>query len=187
MRVALGGLLAASVVAASLRAFDAGRISVVIVAVLAFLALGSAEAVPNLPDSFARLAAALGGARRILALAPSQDNGSPDVQRHRQTGESPDGRRGREGRGGTELRMDRCVVVIEPSIVPTIELTAVWVDYVSQRRRALELCLTSLAASLHLAQPLAQPLATDLLAAREAKALVWITHRHFDLGAAPLE
>jgi len=71
--VVLGGFLAAAVVAASLPAFDAGRISGVVVAVLGFLALGSADAIASLPESFAKLSGALGGARRILALEGTVD------------------------------------------------------------------------------------------------------------------
>lgn len=64
----LGGILAAATVAVALPALHHGAINGIIVAVLAFLALGASEAVATLPDAAAHLADSLGGARRVLAL-----------------------------------------------------------------------------------------------------------------------
>lgn len=116
MGVGLGGLLAVAVVAASIPAFDAGRISGVVVAVLAFLALGSAEAVSNLPESFAKLAGVLGGARRIMALAAPEGIGG-----HGAGGAGPVGHQ----------------LVVAPGPVPTIGITGVSVAYSTTRRPAL--------------------------------------------------
>jgi thiol reductant ABC exporter CydC subunit len=66
--VALGGVLAAATVAASLPALDAGKISGVVVAVLGFLALASANVVADLPEAFATLTGKLRGARRVLQM-----------------------------------------------------------------------------------------------------------------------
>jgi thiol reductant ABC exporter CydC subunit len=63
--VALGGVLAAATVAASLSALDAGRISGVVVVVLGFLALASANGVADLPEAFATLTGRLRGAGRV--------------------------------------------------------------------------------------------------------------------------
>jgi thiol reductant ABC exporter CydC subunit len=129
MGVALGGLLAAAVVAASLPAFDAGRISGVVVAVLGFLALGSAEAVSNLPESFAKLAGVLGGARRILALAPAERTSGKDAS----------------GLGTGSLPL------VTPGRAPVIEISGVSVAYSSLRHLALEQVDLVLAAGEHVA------------------------------------
>jgi ATP-binding cassette subfamily C protein/ATP-binding cassette subfamily C protein CydC/ATP-binding cassette subfamily C protein CydCD len=115
MGVALGGLLAAAVVAASLPAFDTGQISGVVVAVLGFLALGSADAVSNLPESFAKLAGVLGGARRILALAPAGNSGGDA--------------------GGADSHNHQLVPA--PGRAPSIWLDDVSVVYSSRRQPAL--------------------------------------------------
>jgi thiol reductant ABC exporter CydC subunit len=70
--LALGGLLAAAVIVASAPALRVNRIDGVTVAVLAFLALASADVVSTLPEAFARLAATLRGAERVLAIASSE-------------------------------------------------------------------------------------------------------------------
>jgi len=127
--VALGGLLAAGVVAASLPAYDAGRISGVVVAVLGFLALGSAEAVSNLSESFALLAGVLGGARRILALSSTEEH---------------DGETGETGPGRT-----RPTAI--PHAAPVIGIEGVAVTYGSSRRPALDGLDLTIGAGAHIA------------------------------------
>jgi ATP-binding cassette subfamily C protein CydCD len=68
MGVALGGLLAAATVAASLPALDAGQISGVTVAVLGFLALASADVVAGLPEAFSTMGTIVAGARRVWRM-----------------------------------------------------------------------------------------------------------------------
>lgn len=64
----LGGALAAATVFVAIPALRQGTDSGITVAVLAFLALGAADAVSGLPDAAAHLADSVGGARRVLAL-----------------------------------------------------------------------------------------------------------------------
>lgn len=125
MGVALGGVLTAAVVAASIPALDAGRISGVVVAVLGFLALGSAEAVSNLPASFARVVGALGGANRLLSLASASESAGRQEEDH---GE-----------------------VVAPGRAPTIELDDVTVTYDRRRRPALEHVDLTIGAGQHVA------------------------------------
>ncbi|MGH3246197.1 MAG: thiol reductant ABC exporter subunit CydC, partial [Trebonia sp.] len=101
--VALGGLLAAAMILVSLPALEAGRITGAAVAVLGFLGLACAESVSGLSESFARAGDALGGARRVLALATEA---SPAAQAPTGSGLSPAPAPSRTGasqllRGGT--------------------------------------------------------------------------------------
>jgi len=128
MSVALAGLLVAAVVVASLPALDAGRISGVVVAVLAFLALGSADAVSSLPESFAKLAGVLGGARRLLTLASPERSGPGDAAD-----------RAEVGSGAARDRIE--AVIRAPAMAarpPAIALEGVSVLYGSRRYPALE-------------------------------------------------
>jgi len=131
MGVALGGLLAAAVVAASLPALDSRHISGVVVAVLGFLALGSAEAVSNLAESFAKLTGVLGGARRILALATTEGTSGTSMEKPRATS-IPVGRLTTEG-----LHPPLTPHSI-PRGVPTVRLDEVSVTYGDRLRPALD-------------------------------------------------
>jgi len=130
--VALGGLLAAAVVAASLPAFDAGRISGVVVAVLGFLALASGEAVSSLAESFAKLAGVLGGARRVLALDSVQDPGVTGID------DSPG--------SGNATRGE-----LAPGHVPAIAFDDVSVAYPQRNRPALDQVSLCIGPGEHLA------------------------------------
>jgi thiol reductant ABC exporter CydC subunit len=68
---ALGGLVACAVIIVSLPSLRANHVDGVTVAVLAFLALASADIVSTLPEAFARLATTLRGAKRVLAIESS--------------------------------------------------------------------------------------------------------------------